>query len=347
MNYNSLFVSFRSSSVYRYYKLLRNNKIWTYNLKQHYDSFSENELRIVYKKLRKAWICQGIDLGDFYRLHCEDKSLDQMSEFLSYWESSSFCLKINSINARRILGDKFRSYNYFSRFYGRQAILLSSADIDKGKGIEKLNAFVCDTNQPYIIKPLNMNSGKGIKVMSSIQDILDYVKTLRRDVIIEEVIVQDKSMAAFNNSSVNTLRIQTANYGNGEIDVLWPCFRMGRAGSVVDNAGAGGIFSAIDVNTGKTIAAVDESRNIWKVHPDSKKELVGFTIPRWQEAIAFAKKLAKAIPDAGFVAWDLALTKRGWVMVEGNSAPLLIYQIALNRGIRAEFYEMKKKMTQG
>jgi len=343
MDFNSIFVSFRSSCIYRYYKLLKCYKRWTLDLKQFYPSLSENELKNINKKLRKVWINQGIGLGDFYRLHCEDKPIYKIGEFISYWESSSFCLRVDSMRARKILGNKYNSYNYFSRFYGRRALLLSLVEIEKEKGLEKLKVFIGDTNRSYIIKPLNLNSGKGIKVMSSFQDIVDYVKTLHRDVIIEDVIIQDESMSAFNHSSVNTLRIQTANYGNGEIDILWPCLRMGRAGCVVDNAGSGGIFAAIDVNTGKTIAAVDESRNVWNVHPDSKKELIGYTIPRWQEAIALAKDLAKAIPDAGFVGWDMALTKQGWVMVEGNCAPLLIYQIALARGIRNEFYEMKTK----
>lgn len=75
----------------------------------------------------------------------------------------------------------------------------------------------------------------------------------------------------------------------------------------------------------------------------SLKELVDFTIPKWGEAVAFAKELAKKIPDAGFVGWDLALTKNGWALVEGNCAPLIIYQMAIRRGIRDEFLNIKKK----
>jgi len=161
--------------------------------------------------------------------------------------------------------------------------------------------------------------------------------------VVEDIIIQDESLAAFNKSSVNTLRICTVNYGNGEVDVMWPCLRMGRTGNFVDNAGSGGIFAAIDVLTGKTMAAVDELHNVWNEHPDSKINLVGFTIPRWDDAVAFAKELARNIPDAGFVGWDLALTKDGWVMVEGNAAPLIIYQMAIRRGIRDEFCRMKKK----
>lgn len=322
--------------------MVKRKKIWTNYLISHYN-LSNDELKTVYKKQRKAWICHNIGLSDFYMLHCEDKSMDQIRKYVGWWESSSFCMRMNSPTARNLLSDKWKSYNYFSKFYGRSALLITSSEIDNGKGIEKIKTFVGETNLAYIIKPLNMSSGKGISKLSSLSEIIDYVKSVNKDVIIEEAIDQDESMAAFNQSSVNTLRINTANYGNGVIDVLWPCFRVGRAGSIVDNAGAGGIFAAINVVDGKTIAASDESRNVWKVHPDSKKDLIGFTIPRWKEAVALAKELAKTLPDAGFVGWDFALTKQGWVMVEGNGAPLLIYQIAVGHPIRTEFCEMKEK----
>ena len=125
---------------------------------------------------------------------------------------------------------------------------------------------------------------------------------------------------------------------------MWPVLRMGRSGCLVDNAGQGGIFAAIDVKTGVTFAAADESRNRYFIHPDSHKELIGFVVPRWEEACALAKSLSYRLPEAGFVGWDLALTDDGWVMVEGNAYPLIIYQIALGKGIRGEFDEMRRKM---
>ena len=345
MDFKSQFISvIRNSRIFRYYMLFKNRKKWIYSLRSHFSSLSDKGLKDLFKKFRYVWIKYKIGPGDFYMLHCEDKSMEQISELLAYWDFyASLCLRVNSSKVRNVVDDKYNSYVFFQKYYGRRALLITLLEIDNGIGLEKLKAFVGKTDQSYIIKPLNMSSGKGIKVMSSIPEILEYVKMLRRDVIIEELIIQDESLAEFNNSSVNTLRINTANYDNGEVDILWPCLRIGRAGSIVDNAGSGGIFAAIDVTTGKTIAASDESRNVWKVHPDSKCELIGYSIPRWQEAVELVKELANVIPDAGFVGWDLALTKQGWVMIEANSGPLIIYQIAVNRGLRAEFCEVKKK----
>lgn len=343
MTFKSLEYAIYRNRIFRYYILFRVNGIRSLYLRQHYLSLSSDELRKVDKKQRKAWIKYSMGYEDFYMLHLEDKSLDQISKYLPYRECFFFYLDVNSPRARRTLTNKYEAYNLFSKYYGRRVELISSKELKGDKGLEKLKTFVCEKNGQYIVKPIGLSQGKGIKILSSLSEIVDYMKTLSGGEIIEELIVQDESMAVFNPTSVNTLRIHTASYGNGEVDVLWPCLRMGRAGSVVDNAGAGGIFAAIDAKTGKTISAIDESRNVWTIHPDSKIDLIGVTIPRWGEAVALVKELAKTLPDAGFVGWDLALTKEGWVMVEGNTCPLLIYQIAVGRGLRPEFHEIKKK----
>ena len=328
--------------IYRYWRYLRLKKTRAVFLKKHYSSLSKEEFKKMDKKVLKVWMKHRIAYWEFYELQLEDKTMDQISEYLPYRDSSLFSLSAISDRAGRVLSSKYESYLSFSQYYGRRVLFISLQEIENGQGIEQLTNFVGNTGASFMIKPLRLSRGRGIIKASSVSEIVDYLKTIK-ECVVEEVIIQDESLAEFNESSLNTLRINTVNYGNGEIDALWPCLRMGRSGSVVDNAGAGGIFSAIDVTTGKTIAAVDEAHNVWNEHPDSKKELVGFTMPKWDEAVAFAKELARNIPDAGFVGWDLALTKDGWVMVEGNAAPLIIYQMAIRRGIRDEFYRMKNK----
>lgn len=333
---------FRDTRIYRYYYFFKFFRKRYYYSGKHYSSLSFEEFGKIDNTMKNAWIEHKIDFWEFYMLQLEDKTMNQISKYLSYKDSRLFCLSVDSNRALSVLDNKYNSYLFFSQFYGRRVLHISLQEIENGHGIEKLNDFIGNTGRSFIVKPLGLSRGRGIIKVSSVDEIVDYVKIIK-ECVVEDVIIQDKSLGAFNESSLNILRINTVHYRNGEVDVVWPCFRMGRSGSFVDNAGAGGIFSAIDVNTGKTIAAVDEAHNVWKEHPDSKKELVGFTIPRWDEAVALSKELAKKIPDAGFVGWDLALTKQGWVMVEGNAAPLIIYQMAVRRGIREEFAIIKKK----
>jgi len=100
---------------------------------------------------------------------------------------------------------------------------------------------------------------------------------------------------------------------------------------------------AIDVKTGVTFVATDESQGKYEVHPDSKKPLIGVLIPDWKEVCEMAKALARRLPDAAFIGWDLAHTASGWVLVEGNIGPMIIYQIATGYSLRHEFERVKKK----
>ena len=46
-------------------------------------------------------------------------------------------------------------------------------------------------------------------------------------------------------------------------------------------------------------------------------------------------KLVQVLPDQRYVGWDLALSKDGWVLVEGNSGGQFVGpQISLKKGIR-------------
>lgn len=122
---------------------------------------------------------------------------------------------------------------------------------------------------------------------------------------------------------------------------------MGRNGSFVDNAGAGGIFGAVDVDTGKITAVADENQHHYTEHPDTHVALIEFCVPQWEEACAVAKRAAQSVPEATFVGWDLAYTDRGWIVVEGNHCPLIIYQIATERGLLKEFDSMRKSVMMG
>ena len=103
-------------------------------------------------------------------------------------------------------------------------------------------------------------------------------------------------------------------------------------------------FAAIDERTGVTLGVADEKGNAYTHHPDSGLPLLGFQIPRWDEACEMVKLLAKGIPDNRYTGWDLALTDEGWLLVEGNYIPLIIWQIAAHKGIRPDFERMRKRI---
>jgi hypothetical protein len=127
-------------------------------------------------------------------------------------------------------------------------------------------------------------------------------------------------MARFNPSSVNTVRCPTFRTVRG-IE-LAPCrFRVGQAGSFVDNAGSGGILAGVDPKTGVVFTTGrDEYCHEYVTHPQSGLRFEGFRLPDWEELVASVKEMHELFPNMGYISWDMAHTDRGWVIIEANGS---------------------------
>ncbi len=296
--------------------------------------------RIIRMKMIFAKMFCGIDYTNFFRYHCEHSSFLQITQKVLYNEQNKLWKRINNSDSRTILKDKYKAYLRFKDFYQRDIVFVNS------KGGEEEFLSFCHSHPRFIVKPLLSFSGNGIQLINTNEDTFnvdDYLNSNPDGFVAEELIKQNEALSQLHPESVNTLRINTVNYGSS-IEVIWPCLRMGRGKSVVDNAGAGGVFGAIDIATGLISSVSDEHNHTFTKHPDTGIQLIGFKVPKWEEACEMAKHLAELIPDCHFVGWDLALTDNGWVMIEGNHNPYIIYQIATGKGIRKEFNRMKRRL---
>ena len=56
-------------------------------------------------------------------------------------------------------------------------------------------------------------------------------------------------------------------------------------------------------------------------HPTTHEKLVGFEIPLWDLVKIEVIKAAHLIPDVQYIGWDVAITDKSPVIIEGNSYP--------------------------
>lgn len=218
----------------------------------------------------------------------------------------------------QLLKNKYKFYIKFKDFFKRDVLLVNEQLIPS-----EMSNF-CKKHNSFIVKPLDGQSGKGITKLSvkndvDINELLNELKNLYNICLLEEIIKQDESMSSLNASSVNSVRLPTFLNKEG-FHVLKPFIRIGREGSVVDNTGAGGIFACIDEKTGilTTEGMCETDGCLYKVHPDSKHQILGWQIPHWNDLLFLAEKIHRTIPSYPYVGWDFALTKTGWVLIEGN-----------------------------
>lgn len=269
---------------------------------------------------------------EYFCYHFKDKSEEERKSFISDLNRIDFCEKLNKAKNLAIFDDKFKSAEVFEKYYGRDLCGVKSM-----KDFDALKAFT-EKHKKFMFKPLTGTCGRGIQILEDgwtkekLKNMIsENCSGLNDGFIVEELIEQVAEMAQFHPSSLNTIRVATVKFDEG-VEVIAAFFRTGRGGNIVDNAGAGGVFGTIDVKTGVVDAVGDEYGNSYDVHPDTKIKMVGFEIPRWQEAVEIAKELALIVEGNRYSGWDLALTEKGWVMIEGNARGQFLWQMPRQKG---------------
>lgn len=243
-------------------------------------------------------------------------------------------------NTIGILRDKYAFYQIAKDYFRRDVVLISK----ETNNFDEFRLF-CSKHPKFIAKEVDGGCGVGIKLMDvnsygSIDEA--YTDLLTTGTwILEELILQNEEMAAFNSSSVNTVRFPSFRHGKNVVAAL-PCMRFGRKGNFVDNAGSRGVFVSVDLETGEVITdAFDERGHRYKTHPDSNKKFIGFKVPQWKELVEVAREAHLSLPENQvYVAFDFALSDKGWVIVEGNWGDWVLQEVSLERGLAKEFREL-------
>lgn len=270
---------------------------------------------------------------EYYLYEFPSLSEREKSEYVGDIERTIHCARLyNSSKSGRIFMNKQKTYELFKPFFRRDLI-----EVRSNQDYESFLDFV-NRHPTFLVKPSESSRGAGIYQETVAPGSCDKVfqeLLAKTPCVLEELIVQADGMARFHPESVNTIRYATYLTDGGYETIA--CFvKIGRGPSIVDNGGAGGLLAAVDENTGQVVTAGrSEHDEVYDVHPDTGIRIIGACIPQWHELKDMVAKLVQVLPDQLYVGWDLALSKDGWVLVEGNSGGQFVGpQISLKKGIR-------------
>lgn len=283
----------------------------------------------------------GFDEYLLYKFH--KKNLKERLEFVPDWEHLGYTCAMNSDKNAEIFDNKWITYEKYGDYYKRDVFTCENENSRDG-----FFGFL-EGKETFIVKPLDLSCGRGVQKIyrNRFENDNEIWKKLIDSYgyyfIVEELIEQVPEMAKFHPSSLNTVRVPTIRLDN-ETLIVNPFMRIGQHGSIVDNAGAGGIICAVDAESGKLFAAADEKGATFEKHPESGVQIIGFEIPRWDEAVSFVKKLAQVIPENRYTGWDIALTEDGWKLVEANRRGQFVWQIPMQKGFRKEINGILRKL---
>ena len=298
---------------------------------------------------------------EFFCFHLAEKSKSEVQQFYPRKHQAKLYNEVNSKFAWAVTKDKFASYLMFKPFYKRAVCAYNPmpsplvAHLYDGYEWEKNVISFLNNNFNFIVKPLSEACGRGIKIIrrDTIDSSKELMKTLVEEYaggfILEEIICQHEALSKFHPSSVNTIRVNTFNSACcvlGGVDAKFAVLRVGRRGSVVDNAGGGGLFVALDENSGQILhTASNEDFFTYKEHPDTHVPFEG-QIPCWNQLLSTCTEVASVMPELRIAGLDFALDKdKGWVLVEVNCEPHILYEIATEKGVRSYMEDFERKVS--
>lgn len=182
------------------------------------------------------------------------------------------------------------------------------------------------------IGKVGIRDGKAVLELATSDDVLDsraIIDSYRSpdappEFIIEDRLRQSNQFQSFNPDSFNTLRLWVLCDENNQTTILGGYLRVGRVGSVIDNASAGGLMCPVEIHTGTIgpgITKHSAHRDDFNVHPDHGAKLSGEVIEEWRDICEFACEVLTRLPHTRFAGLDIGMTPDGPVLVETNPEP--------------------------
>lgn len=294
---------------------------------------------ITYLDMAFCMVYLGASPSNYYHFDFCNASFKERKSFLTHRLNERLMSKYNRRSDIWRLEDKYEFEKTFECFCKRKCA--KNTQLSYNQFVEEFGG------KKIIYKPLNGGQGRDILIWqvnkSNESVVYDEIKKLSEG-IIEEWILQDERMSFLYSKSVNPIRIQTLRDDN-KVHIITATLTIGNGTDIANASAVRAIFALVDVKTGVVYTdGCDYDGNYYLEHPISHAKIKEFQIPFWDEVLNLVESAAMQLQNLGYVGWDVAITKDGPIIVEGNNdAGYLAYQLPLltktHKGIK-EKYEM-------
>lgn len=296
---------FRSGKINRFYK--RINEI------------AKKENKNTFLMLCDFAYCSfkyGSGLTDYINYEFYRKNHNERKEYVTILDGDKFYELLSPAKYKLYFTNKPNFLNNFKKYIDRDYCTFEM-------GFAKFNNFL-DKNNEFMHKPVDGLGGHDVEKIktSDISNRKEFFNKLKEtNSFVEGYIIQNKEVAKFSPTSVNTIRIMTyAN--NNKSHIFYAAMRIGNGTSSVDNFHQGGMGVAVNIKTGKlTGRAINKLGEEFDIHPVTKVKFDGFTIPHWDYIVKMVEEAALVNQNIHVVGWDVAVTEDGATFVEGNRRP--------------------------
>jgi hypothetical protein len=138
--------------------------------------------------------------------------------------------------------------------------------------------------------------------------------------VLQERYSNHPDIAALSPGALCTFRVVTCRLPDGRCEDIITIFKMPTRNRLADNFAVGGLAVAVDKKGGLLGSAITKDLDAERtdIHPVTGQKIAGFRIPHWDQVIPLCLRAHAAFSDYAHVGWDVAVTRDGPVLIEGN-----------------------------
>ena len=238
------------------------------------------------RKIKRAYFRYRCSAREYLVYDFENKTPKEIKSYLLDIQKIVLITLINNRKVLKTLNAKQKAYEVFKPYYKREILFVSNK---YPVSLEEFSIFT-NKHKEFICKPSNMSLGRGIKKyniadFSSVEEVYTEIQK-RQPVILEELLYNDETFAAFHPESLNIVRVIAFKLKSGKIQIQRAYLSVGQGDKDYANAASGAIAVPIDLDTGLTYGiGVTEGLDKYNIHPDSGIELNNYQIEHWNELL--------------------------------------------------------------
>lgn len=145
--------------------------------------------------------------------------------------------------------------------------------------------------------------------------------TTDTSLMLEDLVLNHPVLDALSNSSLNTIRIVSFMFPNGDFELMYASLKMALGDAIEDTKHC--VASDVNLETGEVASArsLNPGEDGLDYHPDTGARISGIVLPYWDDAIALVRKAHGLFSDLPILGWDIAITPDGPSIVEANCGP--------------------------
>lgn len=269
---------------------------------------------------------------EFYK---PGKSWEEKSRYVALGGSRYWPFENNQFKYTITLSDKYVQKHLFAGLGLPVAPLITTL----GPGLEiedewRFFDFLDALDRDVIVKSISSASGSGVWRVGKRDGRLcsadrpctreqlwsELSQRMARGYLIEERIRNMGVLARLNPDCLNTFRVVTIKTQ----DARWHCaatsVKIGAPGAVADNNGQGGMQLNLDAQ-GRPYSAYDfTTRQLITHDTTTGTSLLDLEFEGFREVVDLAMSASRKLHYMGTIAWDIAFTEHGPMIIEGNTS---------------------------